>query len=51
MLIILAMHPPALTPTAGRPRASAWVVLRSRETWTAWAMLLPAVLGLLLFYA
>ena len=23
---------------------------RSRETWTAWAMLLPAVLGLLLFY-
>ncbi len=24
--------------------------LRSRETWTAWAMLLPALLGLLLFY-
>jgi multiple sugar transport system permease protein len=35
------------TPGGGRGALAAW---RSRETWTAWAMLLPAVLGLLLFY-
>lgn len=34
------------SPAAGPLRRA----LASRETWTAWAMLLPAVLGLLLFY-
>lgn len=40
-----ATNDPA-TPAAGTLRSA----LASRETWTAWAMLLPAVLGLLLFY-
>jgi multiple sugar transport system permease protein len=35
--------------TAPQP-AALRTALASRETWTAWAMLLPAVLGLLLFY-
>ena len=37
---------------AGPPGRMAGVraILLARETWTAWAMLLPAVLGLVLFY-
>jgi len=43
---------PAAAPALPRPGAVArWAAAcRSREAWTAWAMVLPAVLGLVLFY-